>query len=866
MANPRELAEQAFSLLQNALRDSEARASELGEELKRKRAPKTKLEEQLDVLTHRLEAVEAERTRWQQQAGHLEEVAEAERTKVAQLRKKLEVAESGPEKLTKKEVNFWRAKAEEFTGESQEYRDRLAALRREIIERDALIEKLRDAQTQGGVVAMPTPDGSPAAPAEPSAEVHAEIENLRELLAERERKVDELQSELSAAHDTDYDAAPEHSLEIQARIETLSRQVASFDQALNEAHTARAAAKSELAAARAELEPAQRSAREALAAAERMRVMLSEREQRIVELSAEVESARQRSAAERDAVAEARGDLEQLRTAATQSRQRAEQLEGELETARQALAEQSRFTHEATAAGHAAQGALSDLEARLLTQRAQVEAGGRDLEARNRQVAQLEKSLAEFRSEIERSESEISRLAVERADMEQRANDCERRREETEQRAQELERQITSHTEQLNERERREATMSAELEQARAMIEAGDRELTSMRDTLLGSNREIEQLRGQIHQLDGSLAASLSRADDAAARLSLAHDELRSFQERIAELERQRDEVGTQVAGLESELKEEKENAENLGEIANERRELLTKLQEKVEEAEERYEEAKYRLTKAAHFERLVKRRKGLVTKLLNALRQKQKANTALKAGVDGLRTYKAGAEMNQQKLLQRIDALKMEIKEAEETISRHHGATNAREELATSATKVSSLEQRLNAQAEVIQTLESDLKTARSQAKSGDEKNHEIERLQRELETKSKVVAQLQADVDDLQRKLAKLRGSEGETMRLKAATEKDRTEIDALEREVAQLREALSRQSSGSGTGADAGELESKLRDREQTLTRLMGTIKEHEASIKKLTESAESWKRKYQFLSSDSPDAYKSQSETK
>ena len=262
MANPRELAEQAFSLLQNALRDSEARASELGEELKRKRAPKTKVEEQLDVLTHRLEAVEAERTRWQQQASHLEEVAEAERTKVAQLRKKLEVAESGPEKLTKKEVNFWRAKAEEFTGETQEYRDRLAALRREIIERDALIEKLRDAQTQGGVVAMP--DGSPAAPAEPSAEVHAEIENLRALLAERERKVDELQSELSAAHDTDYNAAPEQSLEIQARIETLSRQVASFDQALNEAHTARAAAKSELASARAELEPAQRSAREAL--------------------------------------------------------------------------------------------------------------------------------------------------------------------------------------------------------------------------------------------------------------------------------------------------------------------------------------------------------------------------------------------------------------------------------------------------------------------------------------------------------------------------------------------------------------------------------------------------------------------------
>src|SRR4029077_9268082 len=108
------------------------------------------------------------------------------------------------------------------------------------------------------------------------------------------------------------------------------------------------------------------------------------------------------------------------------------------------------------------------------------------------------------------------------------------------------------------------------------------------------------------------------------------------------------------------------------------------------------------------------------------------------------------------------------------------------------------------------------------------------------------------------------KLRGSESETMRLKAATEKDRSEIDALEREVAQLREGLSRQSAGSGAGASSAELESKLRDREQSLTRLMGTIKEHEAAIKKLTESAESWKRKYQFLASDSPDAYKTVAE--
>src|SRR5690242_19246195 len=143
MASPRELAEKAFALLQNAISESEARATEIDEQLKRKRAPKTRTEEQNDVLAHRLESVEAERLRWEQQAGHLEEIAEAERVKVAQLKKKLEIAESGPDKLTKKEVNFWRAKAETIDAQIKEYQDRLMQLRRELIERDELIDKLQ---------------------------------------------------------------------------------------------------------------------------------------------------------------------------------------------------------------------------------------------------------------------------------------------------------------------------------------------------------------------------------------------------------------------------------------------------------------------------------------------------------------------------------------------------------------------------------------------------------------------------------------------------------------------------------------------------------------------------------------------------
>ncbi|HET7133732.1 MAG TPA: hypothetical protein VFJ95_15870, partial [Gammaproteobacteria bacterium] len=199
-------------------------------------------------------------------------------------------------------------------------------------------------------------------------------------------------------------------------------------------------------------------------------------------------------------------------------------------------------------------------------------------------------------------------------------------------------------------------------------------------------------------------------------------------------------------------------------------------------------------------------------------------------------------------------------------TVDRHQGATHTKEQLAESQSHATSLEQRLDAQAELIQSLEADLKTARAVQKTGDEKNHEIERLHKELDVKNQAIEKLQADADERERRLAKLRGSESETMRLKAVSEKDRSAIEALEHEVAQLREALELASTGGGgtPGAPSSDLEAKLKERDNTVTRLMGTIKELEGTVKKLTESAESWKRKYNFLATDAPDAYKTAAE--
>ena len=94
---------------------------------------------------------------------------------------------------------------------------------------------------------------------------------------------------------------------------------------------------------------------------------------------------------------------------------------------------------------------------------------------------------------------------------------------------------------------------------------------------------------------------------------------------------------------------------------------------------------------------------------------------------------------------------------------------------------------------------------------------------------------------------------------------TEKDRSEIDTLQREIAQLRETLARHTAAAAaSGSGSPELAAMLKERDQTVTRLMGTIKEHESTIKKLNESADGWKRKYQFLAADEPDGYKSAAE--
>lgn len=475
MANSRELAEQALTLLQDALQESGIREAELSDKLKQKRTPKSKLEKQAQVLEHRLDATESERDDLKRETGRLEEILENERAKIQQLKKKLTVAESGPDKVGKKEVNYWRARAEQFEQDKKEFRSRISELKQSL---------QKQAETgQAGDSASP------------------EAENLHKL-------VEELKTE-----------------------------------------------------------------------------------------------------------------------------------NGQL-------------------------------------------------------VADL-------------------------------------------------------------------ATKAAELEQRDARII----ELTAAQTSV---DEEQESIRDQI-------------------------------------------------AGLEDELKEEKECTVNLSEIANERREQITELSEQLDEANERYEEARWRLEQAGRFERLVARRRKLIDSLIAGLRARQKSNTALKAGIDGLRKFKSKSEEQQQKLLVRIQELTDELKEAEDRLANRAGAQEADEKLQQSDEKINSLEERLNAQVEVIDSLETELSAAKASKQATENLNKELAELRETLESRNEMITNLEADFDELQKKLAKTASKKA-----KAASE------------------------------SDSGELESQIEALQQQ-------IEEQEKEIAKLNEDVDGWRRKYEFLSTDAPSAY-------
>jgi len=752
MADPRELARQAFNMLQNALATSEARAEQLNEELTRKPVSKDKLANQVSVLSHRLEGVEEECARWKREAEQLEEVLANERVKFESLKKKLEIAESGPEKLTRKEINYWRANAEKFDEQINAYKSRIAALKRELREKDT---QLASGQTDASAPSERTEHNS-SVDAEALAQYQSEISSLRQQIAG-------LNAVLADTHSTR---------------ERLEAELASLRERLDQAEQNAASAPQIDPGLTQEIERARQENTQLRSSLQMSEAGLHELRRAREDLAHEVADLRRQLDADRGQNQEHARQHQLLAAQLEESRTREAALQTDLEASRQALTAREQ---------EAATEAVSSREAD-------------DLKA---ELGRARQESADLRAALNRSESELHELRDTREGLAAELAEVSRRLEQ-------------DHA-QVAEAQRREQAIAAELE--------------------------------HVRQSEAALQAEL----DDTRRASDGHQETtQALNDAISNAERRALAAEAKLADLETELKEEREYSENLSELANGRQDEIVKLQDSVEEARERLDDALWRLQKAKYFERLVARRKGLIGSLIEALRAKNKAMMALKAGLDSMRTHKAIVEETQQKLIVRLEALKNELSAAKERIKAHEteAATMSQRKPGDSDVEIAALQERLTTQAELIQSLEDEIKAAKAYKRNAEEKDGEVAQLHEELETKNTIIARLQADLDDQQRKLAKLRGSDGETMRLKALTEQDRSKIDVLERENAELRAMIESAEQSQPAGGE-------LTDEREI---------ELQAKIAELTESVAKWKKKYEFLSTEAPAAYQTQSAAK
>lgn len=825
-------------MLQSALASSEARAEKLNEELARKPVSKDKLENQVSVLSHRLASVEEECARWKREAEQLEEVLANERVKFESLKKKLTIAESGPDKLTKKEINYWRANAEKFDEQINAYKSRIAALKRELREKDQILAGAHP-DPSGDLQAV-EPSGDLSAPRFSDAEVATlrhQIAGLNAVLADAHAARERLESELA---------------DVRARLEraeqapvTPAQQDPGLRVDLERAQQDNARLRSALQLSEAELHELRRTRADLASEVAALKRQLDgdrsagiDHERQLQLLTAQLEQARSREASLQADLEAAREDLAnrapQLPSGALPA-EAAERLNAELDDLRRQRTDLSNELAAIKQQLDGDRGASADRERQHQLLAAQLE------EARAREVS-LQNELESTRRALADREQQMPAGAVPGQIAEELKAELARAQQESA----DLRAAATRSTEELAElREAREG-LAAELAELQRRIEA-DASQSDERD-----RRELalsEQL-AEAQQREAKLRADL---DDRMRASEGQQETTQALHDAVATAERKAADAEAQLTELAAELKEEKEYSENLSELANSRQDQVNKLQDSVEEARERLDDALWRLEKASHFQRLVARRKGLIASLIEALRAKNKAMVALKAGLDSLRNHKAMVEETQQKLLVRMEALKTELGASRDRIKslEAEAATISQRKPEPADEDSTALNERLSTQAELIQSLENELKTTKAFKREAEEKQSEAAQLQEELETKNSIIERLQSDLDDQQRKLAKLRGSDSETMRLKAVTEKDRSTIDILERENAELRAMI--ESAEQARPENGGAMSD---DREMEL----------QAKIAELTEAVGKWKKKYEFLATEAPAAYQTQTATK
>lgn len=219
-------------------------------------------------------------------------------------------------------------------------------------------------------------------------------------------------------------------------------------------------------------------------------------------------------------------------------------------------------------------------------------------------------------------------------------------------------------------------------------------------------------------------------------------------------LEAELDAARRRVTEVEAELEETHTQLRRADEQVAARQHECRQLQERLELDAERMRELRETLSRLKIHHSWSRRRRDLVRRLIAEMRQRQRANLALKTGLDALRQFKQKAEEDRRALLEKYRRLQASVHQEDHdpAASAAHGPDTHRVIEGDGETH-SGLHRRLQVQSELIESMERDIQRVGALKRELADRERRIEALEKELEIKRKLIGTLEEDLQSTMR-----------------------------------------------------------------------------------------------------------------
>ena len=248
----------------------------------------------------------------------------------------------------------------------------------------------------------------------------------------------------------------------------------------------------------------------------------------------------------------------------------------------------------------------------------------------------------------------------------------------------------------------------------------------------------LREAAAQVAALERQLDEREQHAEAARHRLEA---ELDAARRRVEELDAELEETLTQLRRADEQ-------------VAGKQHECR-QLEERLALDSERMQDLRDAVARLQLREKWAQRRRGLVSRLIGELRQRQRANLALKSGLDALRQFKNKAEEDRRALLEKYRHLQASVHRDDHVDAPPSGpgAMDTHRVVEGDAMSHSGLHRRLQAQGALIESMERDIQRVAALKRELTERERRIHDLEQQLEVKQKLIGTLEDDLQNTMR-----------------------------------------------------------------------------------------------------------------